>query len=321
MNKIFDKLKNQQNKKNIVVVGDSILDKYIYGELNEKKLTIFKSAKQNYNIGGAANVAHNIMKMGCNYMFLSIIGDGEKSELFQRLINDKGFDSTYIIKDNYRDICLKTRLISNDNVIIRIDEDFVDEVSSTASDHLYNQLKYNIDNIHVLILSNYYKGCITEDLFLKIKNLCIKNNVKLLLDCSKKHDFSGVFLLKPSLAEFENITGCHYKNMNDIIYGGTTFKKDNNIQHLLISMDKDGLIYIDENNRYHHMQSLCRNVIDPCGAGDSLLAGIAVCLANHIDIKDSVEFGNNVAAVCCSNMGTYAVSFEEVINSWNNVRG
>lgn len=318
MNKIFDKLKNQQNKKNIVVVGDSILDKYIYGELNEKKLPIFKPEKQYYYIGGAANVAHNIMKLGCNYMFFSIIGDGEKSKLFQRLINDKGLDSTYVIKDNYRDICLKTRLISNDHVIVRIDEDFVDEVSTKASDYLYNQLKYNIHNIHILILSNYYKGCIREDLFLKIKSLCMKNDVKLLLDCSKKHDFSSVFLLKPSLVEFENITGCHYKNINDVIYGGITFKKENNIQHLLISMDKDGLIYIDDNNRYYHMQSICKNVIDSCGAGDSLIAGIATCLANDIHIKDSVEFGNNVAAVCCSNMGTYAVSLEEVRNSWNN---
>ncbi len=321
MEKIFEILYNNEkkDKNTVVVVGDAILDKYIYGTLNNEDIPIFTPGKKFLYLGGAANVAHNVMKMENDYMFFSIIGDGDNSRNLLTIFNGKGLESNYIIKETSRDISLKTRIVSDKQVIVRIDEDVIEDSNLMANGYLFNRLKHLIKDTKVLIISNYYKGCISEDLYIKIKNLCIENNIKLLLDCSRKHDFSGVYLLKPNLVEFANITNKQFNNMKDIIETGINFKNVNNIQNLLVTMDKDGLIFIDSDDNYHHIKSISNQAIDACGAGDSLIAGIATCLARDIDLKTSIEFGNMAASVCCSNIGTYAVTLDDIKTLWNKI--
>lgn len=319
MEKIFEILNNKNEKNTIAIVGDSILDKYIYGNLNNKDIPVFTPEKKYFYIGGAANVAHNVMNMKNDYMFFSIIGDGDNSKSLLAVFNGKGLNNNYIIKENSRDICLKTRIVSDEKVIVRIDEDVTEDINLMANGYLFNRLKHLIKDTKVLIISNYYKGCISEDLYTKIRNLCNENNIKLLLDCSRKHDFSGVYLLKPNLVEFANITNKQFNDLNDIIDTGIIFKNENNIQNLLVTMDKDGLIYIDSNDNYHHMKSFNNQTIDTCGAGDSLIAGIATCLAKDIDLKTSIEFGNIAASVCCSKIGTYAVTLDDIKALWSKI--
>jgi len=303
----------------VSVIGDSILDEYIYGSLIQKDFPIFKPLNKHYLLGGAGNVVLNIKRMGSSVAFFSVLGDSEKSDIFKSLLVDKGIFNTFIITDKSRDICLKTRIVSDNKVLVRIDNDYTAKLSEQISNQLYNQLRYNIRETKVMIISNYYKGCITEELFIKIKKLCEVNDVKILLDCSKKHDFDGIYLLKPNLAELENMIGRKFDGLNDIIETAMKFKQYNHIHNMLLTMDKDGLILIDEDNNYVKMKSLCTNIVDTCGAGDTMISAIALCLANGVDLKSAVQFANYAAAVCCENMGTYAVSLNDIHNFWSRV--
>lgn len=321
MEKIIDRLKNIHNESTVGIIGDSVLDKYIYGKTKETDNTVFIPEKKYYYLGGAANVANNVLSKVCNMIYISVYGYSDKAKIFNTLLKGKGLNNSIIINDNLKDISLKTRFVCNNKILMRVDEDCIKDINENISDKLYNQVKYNIkvNKLKILILSNYNKGCISEELHIRIKKLCKFYNVKLLVDSNQNYDYSDIFLFKPNLAEFEKITERKFSNRDELIKAGLNFKRDNNIQNLLITMDRKGLIFINQTNECIHMKSLCNKIIDSCGAGDSMIATIAACLAKDIDINSAIELSNYSAAVCCNTLGTYATTISDIESLWRKL--
>lgn len=317
MEKILNILENQNDKSNVIVIGDSILEKYIYGDITEEKLTILKPKKMYYYLGGAANTAHNVHKLGGNSLFFTAFGEGDRAKIFHMLLKGKGLSNTMVVKDKYKEISLRTKLVCSTKPFIRIDEDDDREISEGVVNQFYNQLSYcvNVNKVKTMIISDKHKGCITKELYRCIKKLCCYKEVKLLIDCSKKSDFSDVYLLKHNLRDFERIIGTSCKDLEAVIEAALNYKKDNNIKNLLITMGKDGLLLIEESNRYIHMSSLSDDVIDASGAENAMIAAIAVCLANNIDLKAAVEFANHAVAACLRKPGIYAVGLSDIRHS------
>lgn len=316
---VLKKLEYQpENNSSVVVLGDSILDKYIFGETRDRNFTLFIPHKKFYYLGGASNVANNIIKLGANSLYLSVFGESERAKTFHTLLNGKGLGNSIIIKDKEKEISLKTRLVSDNRVNVRIDEDNNTKINDQAAGQLYAQLRYciSVNPVPVIILSDSCLGSITNELYTSIKKLCELKKIKLFLDCSLKYDFSGIFLFKPNLSEFEKITGQDFISIADLVPAAVEFKTQNGIENLLITMDKGGLLFVDKENQWQHIKSLSSNPVDTCGAGDTMLAALAVCTLNGIPMKSAIEFANYAAAVCCSNMGTYAVALNEVQSFW-----
>jgi len=315
MEKIFDQLTNNRAK-GIGVIGDSILDEYIYGQSVFNEIPIFISGKKHFYLGGAGNVAANVKRMTGSVRFITILSESNTCKTFNALLSDKDISKQHMVKDLSRDICHKKRLISNEKLIVRMDADYIAELQEQTARSLLAEVKYAVKDINTLILSNYYKGCISDASFDQINYICQNHDVKLIVDCSRMHDFSDVFLLKPNKHEFENIIGRTLENVDDIKKAGARFRKENRIMNLLITMDEDGLIFFDENGACHQMPSYCDFVSDPCGAGDSMIAAIAMCISSGVEIKTAVELSNYAAAVSCQNKGTYAVSLGDIKAIW-----
>lgn len=314
MEKIINILKNQRDKYNVIIIGDSILEKYIYGDITKTDLTIFNPQKKYYYLGGAANTAHNVYKLGGRALYFTALGEGDRAKVFHMLLKGKGLGNSIVVKDKYKEICLRTKLVSGTKLLFRIDEDDDCEISETAVNQLYNQLSYcvNVNKVKTIILSDYHKGCITEELYKCIKKLCIYKEIKLIIESRNIRDFSGAFLLKYSRFVLEEVMGECFGGLEAIIKAAKDYKKSNNIQNLLITLGKEGLLLVDETDGYLHMNSQCDKVIDVSGTGNAIIASIAVCLANNIDLKSAVEFASHAAAASSRKPGIYPVGIDDI---------
>ncbi|MDF2803991.1 MAG: Bifunctional sugar kinase/adenylyltransferase [Anaerocolumna sp.] len=320
MERILEKLNYTDSLGTIGVIGDSILDKYIYGILDNKESISFTPKKKYYYLGGAGNVAHNVLSNGCSPVYLSVYGKSDKTKAYTSLLEGKGLSNAIIIKDKVHDISLKTRYVVENKILLEMNEDCNADISEETAIKLYNQLNYSIkvNKIRILILYIYDKGCIAEDLFHKIMSLCKIYNVKLLLDCKHKYDFTDIYFLKLNISGFERLTGKKFNCKEDVIKIGIKFKKKNKVQNLLVTMEESGLILFNESNESLYLESKCDRIIDTCGAEDSMMATIAVCLAKGIDLENAVRVANYSAAVSCLKLGTYAVTLDDIKLQWKN---
>ena len=167
-----------------------------------------------------------------------------------------------------------------------------------------------MEDVRCVVVSDYQKGCIGQDLFERIKKICFARNIRLLVDSKSSWDLSGIFLYKPTVAELEKLLGRKLAGIDETIEYGMRFKQEQGIENLVITLDANGLIYLDDSNMAYPIPSACKAPVDPTGAGDSMMAAMAVCLANGVPMGAAVRIANEVAAISCERMGTLAVSLD-----------
>ena len=308
MNEILETLRTNSPK--IAVLGDSILDAYYVGFLRETQESIFIPQKRYYHLGGAGNVAYSIRRLGGTPLFYTVLGVRANSKTFHGLLTNKKLLSSFCLTEETRDISLKTRLVADNRILLRLDEDYDAPISADTSNRLYSHFRYNMDDIRCVVVSDYQKGCIGQDLFERIKKICLARNIRLLVDSKSSWDFSGIFLYKPTVAELEKLLGRQLAGIDETIEYGMRFKQEQGIENMVITLDANGLIYLDDSDMAYPISSVCKAPVDPTGAGDSMMAAMAVCLANGIPMDAAVRFANEVAAISCERMGTVAVSLD-----------
>lgn len=298
----------------IAVVGDAILDEYVTGAVKEAAYPVFLPEKRFMYLGGAGNVALNIKEMWNPPDLYTVVGEDENSGRFRSILQAKGLESKFFNVERPRSICHKIRYMSQQKVLFRIDNDDTREIISSTETQLYNKLKYNIEGIKVLVISNYHKGCLSEGLLKKIKTLCALKKIKVLFDAKKMCDFNGVYLLKMKAEDFTAITEPNSDmQLSDAML---SFKNTHEIQNLLITMGQKGAAFLNAENQYTDLPAVSEGIINSCGAGDSMLSALAVCAANGISMESALVFSNYAAAVACQQDKTYAVSLSDIQECW-----
>lgn len=308
MNEILETLRTNSPK--IAVLGDSILDAYYVGFLRETQDSVFIPQKRYYHLGGAGNVAYSIRRLGGSPLFYTVLGVRPNSKTFHGLLTNKKLLSSFCLTEAARDICLKTRLVADNRILLRLDEDYDAPISADTSNRLYSHFRYNMEDVRCVVVSDYQKGCIGQDLFERIKKICYAHNIPMLVDSKSSWDFSGVFLYKPTVAELEKKLGRQLSGIDETIEYGMRFKQEQGIENLVITLGANGLVYLNDSNRAYPIPSACKAPVDPTGAGDSMMAAMAICLANGIPMDAAVRFANETAAISCEKMGMVAVSLD-----------
>lgn len=290
-------------KKRIVVVGDVMLDKYIYGEVDrispEAPVPIVKVEKEVYELGGAANVAANVVSLGGKAFLFGYIGSDYSGKILSNEINKKGIK--YNLPEVLSQTTRKTRVISNNHQVTRIDrEDHANVMKEFENKFAECILKSNPD---VIIISDYAKGTITNNLISRIKN----KGIKILVDPKPKNNvnYSGVYLITPNLKEAIEMSGL--KNVSE---AGKSLQKSY-LSNILITRGKEGMTLF-EGKEEVNFPTQAKEVYDVSGAGDSVVATLALGISSRIDLKDSVFLANTVAGIAVSKAGTATVSKSEL---------
>ncbi|GAX86816.1 D-beta-D-heptose 7-phosphate kinase/D-beta-D-heptose 1-phosphate adenosyltransferase [Lebetimonas natsushimae] len=297
----------------IAVIGDFMIDHYLWGKSSrispEAPVPVVEVEKEEDRLGGAGNVVNNLITLGADVLVSSVIGRNSRRML--KLVEEKNIDTNGVFIDKSRETIIKSRVIASHQQVIRYDRETINPISEEYENKIIEYLNKYIQNIEIILLSDYEKGVLTKSLTQKIIKLANRFNKKLIID--PKKDFSkyvNAWMLKPNKKELETASGMQIKNKDDLIKAGWKVKKDLNLDYLLVTLSEDGMaLFADE---YIEVPTLAREVYDVTGAGDTVLASLGFYLSKSDDLVNAMHFANAAAAVVVGKLGSATVTLEEI---------
>lgn len=296
----------------ILVVGDIIYDKYWFGDINkispEAPIPILNFQREEMRLGGAANVAANIVALGGNAMLIGCLGDDRQGKKVEKDLNEAGISNKLIFLKNQSTI-IKQRIISQRQHIVRVDFDH--GYKDVPDTNFFKLISENINNYDLIILSDYGKGTLSS--IKKIISLAKSIGKKIIID-PKGNDFSkyeNASILTPNFYEFTNIVGfCNSEE--DIVLKGKTLCNKLKLDYLLLTRGAKGMTLISNNEIPLHLDAVTRDVFDVTGAGDTVLATLALCISSGFEVKKALYFSNKAASLVVSKFGTSTILLEDL---------
>jgi len=311
-------------KPNIVVIGDLILDQYIFGNCErispEAPVQIIDVQKETSQLGGAANVARNLQEFGLDPIVFSAIGSCSNAKEIIKLFEKNNISTSFIFEEKSRVSSKKTRIISSNQQVIRYDKETKSEIDKILEEKIIFSLKSIIDSIDLIILSDYGKGVLSKSLTQSIIALSIQNNIIVIVD-PKGNDYSkykGSYLLTPNIKEASLFIGKEITNENDIYDAAKCLKDSLNLECGLITLSERGIAIYDYDLRIHPTKA--KEVFDVTGAGDTVIAAIGYYLSIGKSIDDAIKFANLAAGVVVSKLGSSTASIDEINSFHSNKR-
>ena len=307
---------------NILVVGDLMLDKYIYGDVfrisPEAPVPVVKALKEEYRVGGAGNVAINIASIGANVSLMGIVGNDKEGKNLISILKSKKIkcilETAKINKTH-----TKLRIISKNQQLLRIDSE--EDFCSSSQDSIFSNFKKHIDEFDAVIFSDYGKGTL-----LNIKKLIkiAKQKNKLIFIDPKGSDYSkynGATYITPNTNEFEQVVGECSEEI-DTYKSAKRLKKHFNIDNILLTRGEKGMTLFTKDNQMIHQDTKAKSVYDVTGAGDTVIAVFAASISSGYSVKESMKLSNIAAGIVVGKIGTASATMEEVNsyikNNFNN---
>ena len=301
----------------ILVIGDVMLDKYYFGEVTrispEAPVPINHVTKVKETLGGAANVAHNLARLGCQTSLIAQIGKDNHGDVFLKKLKNYGVDGSKIFRAD-KPTTTKIRVISGHQQMLRLDFEDTTEIDGDAEKIFLENVFAEIENVDAVIISDYGKGICTDEICNKI--ICSCRQLKKIVTVDPKGDnwskYRDASFITPNLKEFNEILPKKISNVDDEIeQSAQKIIKNFNLDGLLVTRSAKGLSLISE--KISHVKAHSQEVFDVSGAGDTVIAVFTLALAGGIDSTSAAFLANVAAGVVVAKVGTYAVSNDELL--------
>jgi len=297
----------------IAVIGDLMIDHYLWGRATrispEAPVPIIEIEKEEDRLGGAGNVVNNLINLGSKVLVSSVIGRNYKRMI--KLLKEKNIDTSGIFIDKSRETIIKSRIIASNQQVIRYDKELVKDIDRNYENKILKYLNDNLDDIDIILVSDYEKGVLTKNLSQNIINLANKYNKKLIVD--PKRDFSkykNAWMVKPNKKELEIATGIKIDNKNLLLKAGWKLKKELNIRYLVVTLSEDGMVLFSD--KFYEFPTFAKEVYDVTGAGDTVLAALGYYLSKKNNLLEAIEFANIAASIVVSKLGSATATLEEI---------
>lgn len=324
----YEKLFSKFNDLRILVIGDVMVDAYILGKVNrispEAPVPVVSFEQEEKRVGGAGNVALNLVALGAQPIVCSVIGDDEQGQALTNLLAEKGISSQGIITSKNRKTTVKTRIIASKQQLLRIDSETTSPINLVEENALLLQILILINKgIDGIIFEDYNKGVLTEKLIQQIIALAKVAKIPTTVDPKKDNFFAfkGVTLFKPNLKELKegmNIS-FDFKSQQHLFEQAVTDleeKLENTISFITLS---EFGVFIKEGNQNKYIAAHLRNIADVSGAGDTVIAVATLCLIVGATISDIAGISNVAGGLVCEQSGVVSISKEELIKEWSRL--
>lgn len=299
----------------ILIIGDVILDKYMHGAASrispEAPVPIVHITKETLVPGGAANSAHNIATLGGEAYLVGLIGADSTGETMKQLLTEKKIHA-HLVLDETRPTILKTRVVAQNQQIVRIDHEKDLPISYEIEQRVMNTIKQYLDKVDVVLISDYSKGLLTHSLARQVIGACNQAGKRIIVD-TKQRDvelYKGAYLLTPNLKEASDITKIDPRSEEDVMRMGQELVSAFSA-HILITRGKEGMTLFHANQRTH-LSAKAKEVFDVSGAGDTVASVIALGLAAGASLEEAMILANHAAGIVVGKFGTATVSLEEL---------
>jgi D-beta-D-heptose 7-phosphate kinase/D-beta-D-heptose 1-phosphate adenosyltransferase len=300
----------------VAVIGDIMFDEYISGTVSrvspEAPVPVVRVNERKYGLGGAANVAKNIRALGAGVTLIGRLGDDSTAGAVKSLLADSGINYDTVVSDSEPTTC-KTRVVGNAYQIVRYDVESVCEPTPETEAEIIQKCRRAIGNADIVVISDYLKGLCSHNICANVIGYANSLGKRVLVD--PKHNdwmrYQGAYLIKPNLPEFKSAVG---KDMCDLIADAKRMSERHSIDNVLITRSREGMTLVNELGDTHFPAN-AREVFDVSGAGDTVIAAIAVFMAVNQELNAAITLANAAAGIAVSKKGTYAVSYADLISA------
>lgn len=315
LKRIISKFSHQK----ILVVGDLILDHYIFGKVErispEAPVPVVWANEEKFVCGGAANVGLNLVSLGAKVFLCGVLGRDYFGRALNSLIEKEGVYTDLLIKDKQRPTTLKTRIVAYHQQVVRVDWESVEFLSWELNKKILNRIKKRIDEFDAVIIEDYGKGVINPQLVSDLVDLCKKHKKIITVDPKEDHFdyYENVTALTPNLKEAQVAANLKIRNKKEEIpLLGEIILKKLNPSCLLITLGEDGMMLFCD-HRHYHIPVYAQEVFDVTGAGDTVIAVFTLALSCKSSYLEAAFLSNLAAGIVVGKLGAVSVSKKELL--------
>ncbi len=300
-------MNNLFKKTRILVVGDVILDKYLFGEIDrispEAPVPVVNVKEEVEKLGGAGNVARNAVHLGAQITLLGLIGNDKESEVIHDLTQREGIETIFLESQN--PTIVKSRILSQGQQLLRFD--FERPAPTLAGGSIISKFKEVVHSHDLVIASDYGKGALSA--VSELIEICKDFNIPILID-PKGDDFkkyTGSTLITPNKKEFETIVG-QCATLKELEVKAFELVSDLKIKYLLVTKGPEGMSLFNSEGAFHHYKTQAEDVFDVTGAGDTVCAVMGVALSSSIySFEEAASLANTAAGIVVKKMGAAVI--------------
>lgn len=304
----------------ILVIGDLMIDQYIWGKVKrispEAPVPVVEVTDENLLLGGAANVANNVMSLGGKVFVAGTVGSDEVGKILINKFTEQGFYTDGIIIDIKRPTTVKTRVIAHSQQVVRFDREIKSDISKSTLSLILDYVKSRLHEIKGIIISDYSKGLITKTLIKKVLELA-GQKVFITVDPKIGHFdyYRGVSLITPNINEASFGSGIDIVDKKTLVAAGETLLKKLQCKAVVITKGDEGMTLFEKSGKITHIPTCAREVYDVTGAGDTVIAALTLCRSAGANLKDAAIVANHAAGVVVGEVGTAVATQKEVLES------
>ncbi|HEV8253683.1 MAG TPA: D-glycero-beta-D-manno-heptose-7-phosphate kinase [Vicinamibacteria bacterium] len=303
----------------VMVVGDVMLDEFIWGDVvrisPEAPVPVVEVRSQSFHLGGAGNVASNVRSLGGMAVLAGVIGRDAAGDKVREAAAAAGIDDRLTVADSGRPTTVKTRIIAHHQQVVRADREQADDVPDELEGQLIDRIRAALPGCGALVLSDYQKGVITPRVVRAALSLARKRGIHVLVDPKVPHValYRGAAVVTPNLREAEQASGIAIRRPEDLSAAARRLLDRLQCQAIVITRGEQGMSVYPRQGRPTHIPTAAREVFDVTGAGDTVIATLALALAAGARLGEAAALANYAAGVVVGKLGTATASPAEVL--------
>lgn len=331
----FKKIISCFKRAKILIVGDLILDEYIWGSVDrispEAPVPVVLANKKSFMPGGAANVANNVKSLGGSVCLVGVVGEDKNKDILFSEFRKRSLDARGVFADADRPTTIKTRIIAQRQQVVRVDLELTNSISQTLCAKMANFVNKNLDRFDAIIVEDYGKGVVTSSLLKEIFPKARAKRKIITVDPKEEHFelYFGATAITPNRKEAENAirnikikNNRHTLNINvdklatdrHIDLAGRELLKYLNLEAVLITLGEDGMRLFEKNKPPFHIDTVAQEVFDVSGAGDTVIATFTLALACGATMKEAAEIANFAAGIVVGKFGVATTTQKELLS-------
>jgi D-beta-D-heptose 7-phosphate kinase/D-beta-D-heptose 1-phosphate adenosyltransferase len=316
----LDRILNRLNDIRVLVIGDVMLDRFIYGSVErispEAPIPIFTASREEKMLGGAGNVVRNLLSLGAHASFVAVVGDDAVANQLTQLVGTEQHLVPYLVSERGRLSTKKTRYIASSQQLLRSDSETKTSITDATAQKILDIVLPEIAEHHAVILSDYGKGVLTADICTQVIAAARAKHIPVFVD-PKQRDvsiYAGATVLSPNLKELALIAGVDsFADDDAIVAAAQGLIRSHRFHYVLVTRGERGMTLVDIEGLVVHADATASDVFDVSGAGDTVIATLASAYAAGSTMPLATELANLAGGIVVGRLGTAVVHQSDLV--------
>ena len=310
---------SESSGRKVVVLGDLMLDQFIWGTVDrispEAPVPVVKVTRESFHLGGAGNVACNIAALGGLPSPVGITGTGSYAGHLRETLSRLKIDATGTIEVVGRTTTLKTRVVAHNQQVVRFDREQDDPLDARTIARLTERALDLCSTADALVVSDYEKGCVTPVVLASVLPAARKRGMPVVVDPKPGHwkAYQPITAITPNQGEAARMVGMRIRSEAELVEAGREIRRALGGPAVLLTRGEKGMLLLEEGREPYSIPAASREVFDVTGAGDTVVAALALCLAGGASLRDASMIANAAAGVVVAKVGTASATADELL--------